>query len=90
MREQQNKILFPYPTDVFALALAVKEMCIATRKARTILWCALQMTLPKTAPPSGPVDTEKAFQEIIQPEDKTYEQFNSGHPVSHREDTKKH
>ncbi|NXJ99988.1 MEIOC protein, partial [Corythaixoides concolor] len=33
--------------DVFALALAIKEMSIATRKARTMLWCALQMTLPK-------------------------------------------
>ncbi|XP_060111984.1 meiosis-specific coiled-coil domain-containing protein MEIOC isoform X2 [Heteronotia binoei] len=76
--------------DVFALALAVKEMCIATRKARTILWCALQMTLPKTTPPAGPVDMEKAFQEIIQLEDKTYEQFNSSHPVIHRGETKKH
>uniref|UniRef100_A0A2K6EVU1 MEIOC n=1 Tax=Propithecus coquereli TaxID=379532 RepID=A0A2K6EVU1_PROCO len=35
--------------DVFALASAIKEMCVATRKARTTLWCALQMTLPKTS-----------------------------------------
>ncbi|NWX13915.1 MEIOC protein, partial [Aegotheles bennettii] len=33
--------------DVFALALAIKELSAATRKARTTLWCALQMTLPK-------------------------------------------
>ncbi|NWW92345.1 MEIOC protein, partial [Rhynochetos jubatus] len=33
--------------DVFALAVAIREMCAATRKVRTMLWCALQMTLPK-------------------------------------------
>ncbi|NXL66890.1 MEIOC protein, partial [Chordeiles acutipennis] len=33
--------------DVLALAMAVKEMGVTTRKARTELWCALQMTLPK-------------------------------------------
>ncbi|NXX11314.1 MEIOC protein, partial [Podargus strigoides] len=33
--------------DVFALALAIKELSAATRKVRTVLWCALQMTLPK-------------------------------------------
>ncbi|NXU48764.1 MEIOC protein, partial [Turnix velox] len=33
--------------DVFALALAIKELTLVTRKVRTILWCALQMTLPK-------------------------------------------
>ncbi|NXX97118.1 MEIOC protein, partial [Centropus bengalensis] len=33
--------------DVFALAMAIQEMSAATRKARTTLWCALQMTLPK-------------------------------------------
>ncbi|XP_048371650.1 meiosis-specific coiled-coil domain-containing protein MEIOC isoform X2 [Sphaerodactylus townsendi] len=71
--------------DVFALALAVKEMSIATRKTRTILWCALQMSLPKTAPPSGPMEME-----IIHPEDKTHEQVNSGHLVIQRGETKKH
>ncbi|NXL90286.1 MEIOC protein, partial [Alectura lathami] len=33
--------------DVFALAAAIKEMSAATRRVRTTLWCALQMTLPK-------------------------------------------
>ncbi|NXD71927.1 MEIOC protein, partial [Eolophus roseicapillus] len=33
--------------DVFALASAIKEMSITTRKVRTTLWCALQMTLPR-------------------------------------------
>ncbi|XP_069810093.1 meiosis-specific coiled-coil domain-containing protein MEIOC isoform X2 [Dendropsophus ebraccatus] len=34
--------------DVLFLASLIKEMDIATRKARTALWCALQMTLPKS------------------------------------------
>ncbi|XP_066484754.1 meiosis-specific coiled-coil domain-containing protein MEIOC isoform X3 [Tiliqua scincoides] len=76
--------------DVFALALAIKEMCIATRKARTTLWCALQMTLPKTTPTSGPMKVEKTLQELVQPEDKAYEQINSSIPVIHRGEAKKH
>ncbi|XP_065712334.2 meiosis-specific coiled-coil domain-containing protein MEIOC [Patagioenas fasciata] len=52
--------------DVFALALAIKEMSVATRKARTTLWCAFQMTLPKS-PPMKP-GQEKAPQEAAQPE----------------------
>ncbi|XP_038609997.1 meiosis-specific coiled-coil domain-containing protein MEIOC [Tachyglossus aculeatus] len=45
--------------DVLALALAVREMCGTTRTVRTTLWCALQMTLPKAAPPQGQADEEK-------------------------------
>ncbi|NXK18027.1 MEIOC protein, partial [Arenaria interpres] len=54
--------------DVFALALAIKEMSVATRKARTTLWCAFQMTLPKS--PAGKPDREKALRETAQPEEK--------------------
>ncbi|NXG37730.1 MEIOC protein, partial [Dromaius novaehollandiae] len=57
--------------DVFALALAIKEMSIATRKVRTTLWCALQMTLPKAT--AGQLDTEKALQQMVQCEDKVCE-----------------
>ncbi|KFW85498.1 Uncharacterized protein C17orf104, partial [Manacus vitellinus] len=32
---------------VLALAVALRALCQATRKVRTVLWCALQMTLPK-------------------------------------------
>ncbi|NXM78639.1 MEIOC protein, partial [Serilophus lunatus] len=32
---------------VLALALALQALCAATRKVRTVLWCAFQMTLPK-------------------------------------------
>ncbi|NWS43224.1 MEIOC protein, partial [Probosciger aterrimus] len=54
--------------DVFALALAIKEMSITTRKVRTTLWCALQMTLPR--PAAGKPDREKVLQELEQPEEK--------------------
>ncbi|XP_066556073.1 meiosis-specific coiled-coil domain-containing protein MEIOC [Amia ocellicauda] len=36
-------------TDILLLAAAVKDMAGATKKSRTALWCALQMTLPKAA-----------------------------------------
>ncbi|CAM5178477.1 unnamed protein product [Eretmochelys imbricata] len=76
--------------DVFALALAIKEMSIATRKARTTLWCALQMTLPKTTTIAGQVDVEKAFQEMVQSEDKACENMNSSNLLNQRGETNKH
>ncbi|NWX64997.1 MEIOC protein, partial [Promerops cafer] len=39
--------------DVLALAAALRALAGATRRARTALWCALQVTLPKS-PPAGP------------------------------------
>ncbi|NXM07511.1 MEIOC protein, partial [Tyrannus savana] len=39
--------------DVLALAAAIGALAGATRRARTALWCAAQMTLPKN-PPGGP------------------------------------
>ncbi|XP_014798178.1 PREDICTED: uncharacterized protein C17orf104 homolog [Calidris pugnax] len=54
--------------DVFALALAIKEMSVTTRKARTTLWCAFQMTLPKPAP--GKPEREKAPRDTAPPEEK--------------------
>ncbi|KAG9474361.1 hypothetical protein GDO78_004582 [Eleutherodactylus coqui] len=36
--------------DVFILASSIREMALATRKARTALWCAMQMTQPKSTP----------------------------------------
>uniref|UniRef100_A0ABM5GML0 Uncharacterized protein isoform X1 n=2 Tax=Pogona vitticeps TaxID=103695 RepID=A0ABM5GML0_9SAUR len=35
--------------DVLALAAAIKDLAFFTRKTRTALWCAFQMTLPKTS-----------------------------------------
>ncbi|CAN8185169.1 unnamed protein product, partial [Coccothraustes coccothraustes] len=39
--------------DVLALAAALRALAGATRRARTALWCALQLALPKS-PPAGP------------------------------------
>ncbi|NWU80751.1 MEIOC protein, partial [Onychorhynchus coronatus] len=39
--------------DVLALAAALRALAGATRRARTALWCAAQVTLPKN-PPGGP------------------------------------
>ncbi|XP_078501285.1 meiosis-specific coiled-coil domain-containing protein MEIOC isoform X2 [Lissotriton helveticus] len=62
--------------DVFALASSIKEMSVATRKARTALWCALQMTLPKTAHTTGPMDIERVLQDMVNLEEKAYENLN--------------
>lgn len=65
-------------------------MCVATRKARTTLWCALQMTLPKTANTTGQTDVEKALQDIVNCEDKVHESINSSNQMNQRGDTNKH
>ncbi|XP_010178455.1 PREDICTED: uncharacterized protein C17orf104 homolog, partial [Mesitornis unicolor] len=56
--------------DVFALALAIKDMSAATRKARTTLWCALQMTLPRSAAGRVDAEREKALGETAQGDEK--------------------
>ncbi|XP_035749883.1 meiosis-specific coiled-coil domain-containing protein MEIOC [Egretta garzetta] len=73
--------------DVFALALAIKEMSVVTRKARTTLWCALQMTLPKSS--AGKLDPEKAVWETVQPEEKVCENMNSCSTLSQRAEVSK-
>ncbi|XP_074973442.1 meiosis-specific coiled-coil domain-containing protein MEIOC [Phalacrocorax aristotelis] len=73
--------------DVFVLALAIKEMSVTTRKARTTLWCALQMTLPRSS--AGKQDVEKAVQEV-QPEEKACENTNSGGVLSQKGEVSKH
>nr|XP_033787690.1 meiosis-specific coiled-coil domain-containing protein MEIOC-like isoform X2 [Geotrypetes seraphini]XP_033787691.1 meiosis-specific coiled-coil domain-containing protein MEIOC-like isoform X2 [Geotrypetes seraphini] len=52
--------------DVLALAAAIKELAAATRKARTALWCAFQMTLPETSLSSQAKqeDLVRALQEL--------------------------
>lgn len=51
-----------------ALAAAIKDLTISTRKARTALWCALQMTLPKFSLGAlvKHVEIEKALKELCQ------------------------
>ncbi|XP_063780613.1 meiosis-specific coiled-coil domain-containing protein MEIOC-like [Pseudophryne corroboree] len=65
-RQKQGAPRYNNERDVLALAAAMKEMVSSTRKARTALWCALQMTLPKSL--SGVTvkqeDLERALQEL--------------------------
>ncbi|XP_077108727.1 meiosis-specific coiled-coil domain-containing protein MEIOC isoform X2 [Ranitomeya variabilis] len=56
--------------DVFILASSVGEMAMATRKARTAFWCALQMTLPKSPPAQSTGEVER----ILQPVGKSHDQ----------------
>ncbi|KAG5280022.1 hypothetical protein AALO_G00084080 [Alosa alosa] len=35
--------------DILLLAMALRDLTSSTRKSRTALWCALQMTLPKSS-----------------------------------------
>nr|XP_009929320.1 PREDICTED: uncharacterized protein C17orf104 homolog [Opisthocomus hoazin] len=67
--------------DVLALAAAIRELAASTRKARTALWCAVQMTLPKTSS-SSPVKQEageRALQELCPPNTSTQEKSNMEH-----------
>ncbi|KAM3922998.1 meiosis-specific coiled-coil domain-containing protein MEIOC [Leptodactylus fuscus] len=50
--------------DVSILASAIREMAKATCKARTVLWCALQMTLPKSSPAQSTGEVERTLQAI--------------------------
>ncbi|XP_075033416.1 meiosis-specific coiled-coil domain-containing protein MEIOC isoform X2 [Mixophyes fleayi] len=56
--------------DVFILASSVKDMVTATRKARTALWCALQMTLPKMSPTQSTGDLQRVLQTLEKSHDK--------------------
>nr|XP_008110447.1 PREDICTED: meiosis-specific coiled-coil domain-containing protein MEIOC isoform X2 [Anolis carolinensis] len=60
--------------DILALAAAIKDLAFFTRKTRTALWCALQMTLPKT--PGNALakkeEVERALQELC-PENSSFQ-----------------
>ncbi|XP_036408783.1 meiosis-specific coiled-coil domain-containing protein MEIOC [Megalops cyprinoides] len=47
-RQRQGTPYFGEDRDILLLAAALKDMCDSTRKCRTALWCALQMTLPQS------------------------------------------
>ncbi|XP_058878967.1 meiosis-specific coiled-coil domain-containing protein MEIOC-like isoform X2 [Acipenser ruthenus] len=68
-RQRQGAPRYNDDKDVLALAAAIKEQAIFTRKARTALWCALQMTLPKnsTGATAQQAELEKALQELCSP-----------------------
>ncbi|KAM4689085.1 uncharacterized protein O3C94_007226 [Discoglossus pictus] len=65
-RQKQGAPRYNNERDVLALAAAIKEMVSSTRKARTALWCALQMTLPKSSLDTTvkQEDIERALQEL--------------------------
>uniref|UniRef100_A0A8C3K8B4 Uncharacterized protein n=1 Tax=Calidris pygmaea TaxID=425635 RepID=A0A8C3K8B4_9CHAR len=67
--------------DVLALAAAIRDLAASTRKARTALWCGLQMTLPKTSS-GGPVKqdvVERALQELCPANPSTQEKSSAEH-----------
>uniref|UniRef100_A0A8D0G4M9 Meiosis-specific coiled-coil domain-containing protein MEIOC n=1 Tax=Sphenodon punctatus TaxID=8508 RepID=A0A8D0G4M9_SPHPU len=67
--------------DVLALAAAIKDLAVSTRKARTALWCALQMTLPKTSlsTPVKQEEVERALHELCHGNFNTHERTNVEH-----------
>ncbi|XP_072549917.1 meiosis-specific coiled-coil domain-containing protein MEIOC, partial [Salminus brasiliensis] len=63
-RQRQGSAYLREDTETLYLASALKDLSSSTRKSRTALWCALQMTLPKTrASPTegGETDTCSAL-----------------------------
>ncbi|KAK6492084.1 meiosis-specific coiled-coil domain-containing protein MEIOC-like [Huso huso] len=68
-RQRQGALRYNDDKDVLALAAAIKEQAIFTRKARTALWCALQMTLPENSASATaqPAELGKALQELCSP-----------------------
>ncbi|XP_069768848.1 meiosis-specific coiled-coil domain-containing protein MEIOC-like [Narcine bancroftii] len=67
-RQRQGAPRYNDDKDVLALAAAIKDLTISTRKARTALWCALQMTLPKICLGASVkhLEIEKALKELCQ------------------------
>ncbi|XP_038654427.1 meiosis-specific coiled-coil domain-containing protein MEIOC-like isoform X2 [Scyliorhinus canicula] len=67
-RQRQGAPRYNDDKDVLALAAAIKDLTMSTRKARTALWCALQMTLPKCSLGTlvKQVEIEKALKELGQ------------------------
>ncbi|KAG9355826.1 hypothetical protein JZ751_000668 [Albula glossodonta] len=68
-RQRQGAPRYSDDKDVLFLAAAIKELAMLTRKARTALWCALQMTLPKSVAgtPAGQAELERALLELCNP-----------------------
>ncbi|XP_038560299.1 meiosis-specific coiled-coil domain-containing protein MEIOC [Micropterus salmoides] len=46
-KHQRQRVHFTEDRDTLLLVIALKDLAATTRKLRTALWCALQMTLPK-------------------------------------------
>ncbi|XP_010292886.1 PREDICTED: uncharacterized protein C17orf104 homolog [Phaethon lepturus] len=79
--QKQGAARYNNEKDVLALAAAIRELAASTRKARTALWCALQMTLPKSSS-RGPIKqevVERALQELCPPNTSTQEKSSMEH-----------
>ncbi|XP_068575117.1 uncharacterized protein moto [Cebidichthys violaceus] len=48
-KHQRQRAHFSEDRDTLLLVIALKDLAATTRRMRTALWCALQMTLPKPA-----------------------------------------
>ncbi|GAA6218015.1 meiosis-specific coiled-coil domain-containing protein MEIOC isoform X1 [Lates japonicus] len=46
-KHQRQRAHFTEDRDILLLVIALKDLATTTRKVRTALWCALQVTLPK-------------------------------------------
>ncbi|KAI4888061.1 hypothetical protein NFI96_019625, partial [Prochilodus magdalenae] len=55
-RQRHNSAYLREDREILLLGYALKDLSSSTRKSRTALWCALQMTLPKTS--TSPEDGE--------------------------------
>ncbi|XP_017552852.1 meiosis-specific coiled-coil domain-containing protein MEIOC [Pygocentrus nattereri] len=53
-RQRQGSAYLREDREILCWASTLKDLSSSTRKSRTALWCALQMTLPKTT--TSPVD----------------------------------
>ncbi|KAL8164794.1 UNVERIFIED_CONTAM: hypothetical protein K2H54_006884, partial [Gekko kuhli] len=60
--QRQGASRYNSEKDVLALAAAIKDLAFSTRKTRTALWCALQMTLPKTS--AKEAEVERVLREL--------------------------
>uniref|UniRef100_A0A8C6IZU8 Uncharacterized protein n=1 Tax=Melopsittacus undulatus TaxID=13146 RepID=A0A8C6IZU8_MELUD len=78
--QRQRALRYNNEKDILALAAAIRDLAASTRKARTALWCALQMTLSKNSS-SSPVKlevVERALQELCPPNTSTQEKKQHG------------
>ncbi|XP_054245926.1 meiosis-specific coiled-coil domain-containing protein MEIOC-like [Indicator indicator] len=73
--QRQGAPRYSNEKGVLALAAAIRDLTGTTRKARTALWCALQMALPKnsSSPPVKQEGVERALQELSPPNTSTQE-----------------
>ncbi|XP_030301166.1 meiosis-specific coiled-coil domain-containing protein MEIOC [Calypte anna] len=76
--QRQGAPRFNNDKDVLALAAAIRELAASTRRARTALWCALQMTLPKPTAVKQEA-FEKTLQGLCPPDTSTQEKNSLEH-----------